>query len=131
MTENVLFRKDLFKETPEGLVLVGNKCAACGRVFFPKVDFCTECLNETMEEITLSKRGTLYSYTITRVPLGKFPIPHALGFITLPEKVRIFAPLIISEKEFQVGDTMEMEIVPLWTEPDKNVLGYKFKSVTK
>ena len=129
MAENVLFRKDLFKETPEGLVLVGNKCTACGSVFFPKADFCTGCLNETMEEIPLSKRGTLYSYTITRVPLGKFPIPHALGFVTLPEKVRIFTPLIIGENEFQVGDTMEMEIATLWTEPDKNVIGYKFKTV--
>jgi uncharacterized protein len=131
VAENILFRKDLFKETPEGLVLVGNKCTACGTVFFPKADFCTSCLNETMEEAVLSKRGTLYTYTITRVPLGKFPIPHAIGFITLPEKVRIFSPLIMGEKEFQVGDTMEMVITTLWTEPDKNIIGYKFKTVTE
>ena len=129
MTENVLFREDLFKETPEGLRLVGNKCSACGSVFFPAVEFCTECLNETMEEKVLSKRGTLYSYTITRVPLPRFPTPHALGFVTLPDKVRIFTPLIIGEKDFEVGAEMEMEIATLWTEGDKNVLGYKFKAV--
>ena len=129
MIENVLFRQDLFKETPEGLVLVGNKCTACGHISFPKADFCTNCLNEKMEEVVLSKRGTLYSYTITRVPVGKFPIPYAIGMITLPEKVRIFAPLIIGKEEFTVGSEMEMEIATLWTEEDKNIIGYKFKTV--
>jgi hypothetical protein len=37
--------------------------------------------------------------------------------------------LIIGDKEFQVGDTVEMEIATLWTEGDKNILGYKFRTV--
>lgn len=129
MTEDVLFREDLFKKTPDGYILVGNKCTRCGAVYFPKADFCTTCLSETMEEIELSKRGTLYSYTITRVRLPKFPVPHAIGFVTLPEKLRIFTPLVMGDKEFQVGDTMEMVIDTLWTEEDKNIIGYKFKAV--
>lgn len=129
MIENELFRKDLFKETPDGLVLVGNKCKECGHIYFPKVNFCVHCLNEDMEEVDLSKRGTLYSWTITRVPVGKFPIPHAIGFISLPEKVRLAAPLVIGKQDFVVGAEMEMEIATLWVEGDKNIIGYKFKVI--
>jgi uncharacterized OB-fold protein len=129
VNKKVFIRDDLFKETSDGVVLVGNKCTACGRAFFPKADFCTQCLSKELEEIVLSKRGTLYSYTITRVPVGKFPIPHAIGMITLPEKVRLTAPLVIGEEDFKIGSEMEMEITTLWTEGDRDVIGYKFRAV--
>jgi uncharacterized protein len=122
-------RNDLFKETSDGVVLVGNKCPACGRAFYPKADFCTQCLNKELEEMVLSKRGKLYSYTITRVPVGKFPIPHAIGMITLPENVRLTAPLVMGAEEFKIGAEMEMEITTLWSEVDHDVIGYKFKAV--
>ena len=129
MKKKVFIRDDLFKETPDGVVLVGNKCAECGRAFFPKADFCTNCLSKELEEIVLSKKGTLYSYTITRVPVGKFPIPHAVGMISLPEEVRLTTPLVIGDEDFKVGAEMEMIIDTLWTEEDHDVVGYKFKAV--
>ena len=129
MRKKEYIRDDLFKETPEGVVLVGNKCAECGRAFFPKIDFCTKCLSKDLDEMVLSKRGTLYSYTITRVPVGKFPIPHAVGMITLPEEVRLTAPLVIGDEDFKVGSEMEMVISTLWEEDDRDIIGYKFKAV--
>ena len=129
VNKKVFIRDDLFKETSDGIVLVGNKCPACGRAFFPKADFCTQCLNREMEEMVLSKRGKLYSYTITRVPVGRYPIPHAIGMITLPEKVRLTAPLVMGKEDFRIGAEMEMEITTLWTEEDRDVIGYKFKAV--
>jgi uncharacterized protein len=129
VNKKVFIRDDLFKETPDGIVLVGNKCPACGSAFFPKVDFCTQCLNREMEELILSKRGTLYSYTITRVPVGRYPIPHAIGMISLSEKVRLTAPLVMGDKDFKIGAEMEMEITTLWTEEDRDVIGYKFRAV--
>lgn len=129
MKKKVFIRDDLFKETPDGVVLVGNKCAECGRAFFPKADFCTNCLSKELEEIVLSKKGTLYSYTITRVPVGKFPIPHAVGMISLPEEVRLTTPLVIGDEDFKVGADMEMIIDTLWKEEDHDVVGYKFKAV--
>lgn len=129
MAKKMFFRDDLFKETYDGIVLVGNKCPVCGKAFFPKAIFCTHCLNKELEELELSKRGTLYSYTITRVPVGKFPVPHAIGMITLPEKVRLTAPLIMDREDFKIGSEMVMEIDTLWTEEDCNVVGYKFRAV--
>ena len=129
MAENVLFRPDVFKETSEGLVLVGNRCPSCGHIAFPKASFCTHCLNENMGEVELSKKGTLYSFTITRLPVARFPVPHALGIIILPEKVRLTAPLVMGDRDFEVGAEMEMVITTLWTEDNKNIIGYKFKMV--
>ena len=129
MNEKVFVREGLYKETPEGIVLVGNKCPKCGGAFFPKAEFCTRCLNRELEEMVLSKRGKLYSYTITRVPVAKYPVPHAIGMITLPEKVRITAPLVVGDRDFKIGDEMEMEISTLWSEVDRDVIGYKFKAV--
>lgn len=129
MNKKVFIRDDLFKETSEGIAIVGNRCPACDRSFFPKADFCTQCLNNNLEELVLSRRGALYSYTITRVPVGRYPIPHAIGMITLPEKVRITAPLIMGKEEFKIGAEMEMEITPLWSEGDRDIIGYKFKVV--
>jgi len=127
MKENKFFREDLFQKTPDGYALVGNKCTKCGHIAFPKNDFCIKCLNEEMQEVELSKKGILYSYTITRVPLGKFPIPHPIGMIVLPEKVRITAPLVMDEDGFKIGSEAEMEICTLYEEADKNILGYKFR----
>jgi len=129
VNEKVFVREGLYKETPEGIVLVGNKCPKCGGAFFPKAEFCTRCLNRELEEMVLSKRGKLYSYTITRVPVAKYPVPHAIGMITLPEKVRITAPLVVGDRDFKIGDEMEMEISTLWSEVDRDVIGYKFKAV--
>jgi len=129
VNEKVFVREGLYKETPEGIVLVGNKCPKCGGAFFPKAEFCTRCLNRELEEMVLSKRGKLYSYTITRVPVAKYPVPHAIGMITLPEKVRITAPLVVGDRDFKIGDEMEMEITTLWSEVDRDVIGYKFKAV--
>jgi uncharacterized protein len=129
VNEKVFIRDGLFKETPAGIVLVGNKCPKCDGAFFPKAEFCTKCLNRELEEMVLSKRGKLYSYTVTRVPVAKYPIPHAIGMITLPEKVRLTAPLVIGDKDFKIGAEMEMEITTLWNEVDRNVIGYKFKAV--
>jgi uncharacterized OB-fold protein len=48
----------------------------------------------------------------------------------MPEGVRIFAPLVISdEKSIQIGMEMEVIIDTLWQEGDNEVIGYKFKPV--
>jgi len=78
----------------------------------------------------LSRRGRLYSYTIAHMPSTHFQPPYAIGFVDLPEGVRVFAPLKMTEaKPFKVGMDMEVVIEKLWQEDDKQVIGYKFKPV--
>ena len=53
--------------------LLGSRCSACGKVFFPQQALCTECFREgTLSEYPLSNRGKLYSFTVVeRVPSPK------------------------------------------------------------
>ncbi len=130
MAERVPIREGAFREDAGGGVLLGNKCTACGQIFFPKVKLCLACLHEELEEAPLSRRGRLYSYTIAHMPCSFFSPPHAMGYVDFPEGVRVFAPLkIIEEKPFEVGMEMEVVIEKLWDLEEKEVIGYVMKPV--
>ena len=49
--------------------LLGNRCTTCGTFFFPRADFfCRnpECEGTVFEEVPLSRRGRVWSYTVNR-----------------------------------------------------------------
>ncbi len=128
MAEGIPIKEGAFVECPEGGTLLANKCKLCGQVFFPKAVVCLSCFNEDMEELKLSRRGKLYSYTIGRMPSMHFESPYAIGYVDMPEGVRIFAPLKMTEdKPFNLGMEMQVVIEKLWQEDDKEVIGYKFE----
>lgn len=130
MADVVPVREGIFIEDADGGRLLGNKCKSCGQFFFPKARFCFTCFNKDMEEAVLSRHGRLYSYTIAHMPSTHFQPPYAIGFVDLPEGVRVFAPLkMMEDKPFKVGMNMEVVIEKLWQEDDKQVVGYKFKPV--
>ncbi len=130
MTNMVPFWEGTFEEDTKGGRLLGNKCKSCGKIYFPKAQFCFNCFDESMEEVALSRRGKLYSYTIGRMASTHFQPPYAVGLIDLPEEVRVFAPLKMTKDEtYRIGMEMEVVIEELWREEDKKVIGYKFKPV--
>lgn len=127
-----LFQPDLFQKKEGNWVLVGCKCAKCGAISFPANELCTSCLSEDMETVEIAPKGRLYSYTITRRPVDRWPAPHAIGMISIPEQeLRIMAPLIMEngDETFHVGEEMEMEIAKYWDEEDGEVFGYKYRPV--
>lgn len=130
MARRIPVKEGAFTEEAEGGVLLANRCKSCGRVFFPKVVFCLSCFHENLEEMRLSRRGKLYSYTIGHMPSTHFMPPYAIGYVDMPEGVRIFAPLkMVADKPFKIGMEMEVVIEKLWQEGDDEVVGYKFKPV--
>ena len=130
MVERIPVKEGTFVEGPEGGILLANKCKSCGQVFFPKAVFCLTCFDEDMEELKLSQRGKLYSYAIGRMPSMHFEPPYAIGYVDMPEGVRIFAPLkMMEDKPFAIGMDMEVVIEKLWQEEENEVIGYKFKPV--
>jgi uncharacterized OB-fold protein len=129
MTKQIPVREGLYSEEGGGKLLA-NKCEVCGRIYFPKTLFCFDCLEKTMEDVVLSRRGKLYSYTIGRMPSGHFQPPYGIGLVDLPEGLRVFAPLAMTEDEtLKVGMEMEVSIEELWQENDQHIIGYKFRPV--
>jgi len=130
MAERIPVREGAFTDSPEGGILLASRCKSCGRVFFPKVVFCLDCFSELLEEIRLSRRGKLYSYTTGRMPSTHFQPPYAVGYVDMPEGPRVFAPLkMVETRPFKVGMDMEVVIEKLWQEGDNEIIGYRFKPV--
>ena len=126
----VHIREGAFIDSPEGGILLANKCRSCGKIFFPKAAFCLTCFGDDMEELKLSRGGRLYSYTVGHMPSMHFEPPYVLGYVDMPEGVRVFAPLkMVENKPFFIGMDMEVIIEELWREDDNEVIGYKFKPV--
>lgn len=129
MKDRIPIREGLFREQDGGIVLLGAKCTRCGQISFPKREFCTGCLCEEMEEVPLSRRGELHTFTILRVGDNHFDAPHPIGMVNLPERVRITAPLVPREAGYEIGQPVELVADDLWEEEDKIVTGYRFKVV--
>lgn len=130
MPEKIPIRKGIFTKVQDRGALLANKCKSCGQIFFPKTVLCLSCLREDMEEIVLSEQGILYSYTIAHMPSMHFEPPYAVGYVDMPEGVRIFTPLnVVEDKPFKIGMEMHIVIEGLWQEEDKEIIGYKFEPV--
>jgi hypothetical protein len=79
--------------TPDGVgYLIGRRCKACGSYFYPNTGsqkvVCLNCLGRDLEEVKLSSRGKLYSFTICHA-IAEFVVlkpPFAIGAVLLPKE---------------------------------------------
>lgn len=114
--------------------LIGSKCHSCGVVAFPKRVVCHKCGSDLLTEIPLSKRGKLASFVVAWAAPEGFKPPMMLGYIDLPEGVRLLSMVTGSEPSrdaLKVGQ--EMELVFEEIRDDKNgnkIVAFKFKPVT-
>jgi uncharacterized OB-fold protein len=85
----------------------------------------------SLEEVALSRRGTLYSYTIVRQAPPGFRAPYATALVDLPEGVRIFAQLTTADpREIRMDGPVELTFGPIAVDKDgSEVISYKFKPV--
>jgi uncharacterized OB-fold protein len=125
----------------EGGHLIGNRCKSCGEYFFPKAFFCRNpnCMGEMMEDVRLSGKGRLWSYTVNYfrppfpyVPPGPFQ-PYALAVVEMPkEKLMVMGPLAngYAHDKLAVGMEMELAVEPLYTDEEGNdYMIWKWKPV--
>ena len=88
--------------------LLGSECSRCGTVSFPRQAACPRCTSTDVVERRLSRRGTLWSWTVQRFRPKSPPYtgpeefePYGVGYIELPGEVRVEARLT----EFALGET--------------------------
>ena len=134
--------KGLFTMPPEEPHLLGTKCHSCGDYFFPRVDTCRNphCSKaKPVEQVQLSKKGKLYSFTVNHYPPPIFHkpdpfVPYALGIIELPEGIRVTSVIgtEYNENNLTVGMNMEMKVDKLYEDKDGNeVVSWRFLPVSK
>jgi uncharacterized protein len=108
--------------------LLGTRCTTCGTVFFPRASgFCRNpgCGGEEFEEIELSRRGTVWSYTDAQyqppppyIPASDPYEPFALAAVELPEGIVVLGQLAEGHgvDDVRVGSQVELVVERLYAD---------------
>lgn len=127
------------RAVPQRYRLAGQKCKNCGKVNFPPKAVCKYCQSGAeFENIQLSGRGTVYSYTVIAgggAPpefseearcKGSYPV----AVVELEEGPRIIAQLINPPEEgITVGMKVEAVFRRIYQEEGVVRYGFKFRPV--
>jgi len=70
--------------------LNGTRCPRCDMVAFPSRSVCHRCGGADLAPALISPRGTLYTWTTVHVSSSR-ATPYTLGYIDLPEELRVLA----------------------------------------
>ena len=126
------YHPDLFEIPEDGSppFLKGYKCKKCGSLDFPKCVPCPKCWGLEFEMVPLSRRGNLYSVTDIFIGQLGMATPYILGYIDLPEDIRIFAQLEGEIGSFKCDDEVELVAGHIKNNRDGlPITSYKFRKV--
>jgi uncharacterized OB-fold protein len=108
--------------------LLGSRCTSCGTVFFPRVEgFCRNpaCSGEEFEELPLSRRGRVWSYTDAQyqppapyIAASDPYVPFALAAVELPEGLVVLGQVAdgYGVADLTVGTEVELVVETLYTD---------------
>lgn len=117
-------------DSSEG-TLVGFRCNECSTTVFGPAIFCQSCTSTDLEAVELGAKGTLFSYTIVRIPPAGWPgeVPYVLGQVELPQGPQVLAEVVGCEHDdLKIGMAVELTLQEVPAEnggPDKAV--YKWR----
>lgn len=132
--------ESLFEWPTDTPRLKGSKCLACAQVTFPAQTACPRCGGNEVEQVPLSTRGTLWTWTRQRFQPKNPPYigresakefkGYGVGYVELPEG-RIEARLAVGiDEPLRIGMPMELTFVPFATDEDgTEVITFAFKPV--
>ncbi len=122
-----------WRHIPQRYNLIGSKCIHCGKVYFPVRVICPECRRKgKLEEIKLSGKGRIHTYSVIHTPTDDFKLisPYVVAIIELEEGNRITSQLVDSNGDnISSGNEVEVVCRKIREEGDDGVIsyGYKFK----
>ncbi len=90
--------------------LIGGRCRKCEALSFPRAAVCTNCLSEDIADVELAHEGTLYSYSIVHQAPKGWTVPYALGYIDLPNNVRVLAHLDAPADKLSIDMPMRLAV---------------------
>jgi uncharacterized OB-fold protein len=123
-----MFQPGLFETGAGGPWLLGARCRKCGRGFYPRAARCLDCLAGDLAPERLSRDGTLECFTTVHMPSSRMAPPYCVGYVRLPDGLRVFAPITADDRALTVGMAMRLAEYRLGHEPDES-LAYCFVPV--
>ena len=133
--KKIPIKEGLFKLPSDGDpgYLIASKCKGCGEYFHPKREICLNCYGEDLEEVPLSKRGKIYTFTIARTKYPHTPIavPFVTAQVELPEKVQALSLITdVDPEKVQIGTEVELYFWKTGEDEQGNeVMAYAFRPV--
>lgn len=120
--------------------LIASRCVSCGELTFPRQDACPSCTERGCEEVLLSRRGKLWTWTVQHFPPPPPFIGPAdresyeafgVGYVELPEGIRVEARLAENDpSRLEIGMDMELVIEKFIEDDEGNdVLTFAFRPV--
>jgi len=119
--------------------LIGTHCKSCGDYFFPKTFTCRNpnCQEKEIEEVTLSRTGRLYSYSVLYYQppppfLASSPYePRPIAEVEISEGLRLIAPMTqCNLEDIKIGMELEMIADKLYVDEEGNeIIGWKFRPI--
>ena len=131
-----------FREEPEP-ALLGSRCMSCGTIAFPKAtNFCGNpaCDGVEFEELPLSRRGTVWSYTDAQyqppppyIPASDPYVPFALAAVELPEGLVVLGQVATGYgvRDLKVGTPVEVVVETVYTDHEGERSIWRWKPVTE
>jgi uncharacterized OB-fold protein len=118
--------------------LLGHRCASCGSFFFPKI--AGECRNPgcdgtELEEVPLSNRGTVWSYTTNHyAPPPPFVAsdpfePYSLAAVELSDEKLVVLGQVdpaIDPATLRVGMEVELSVGTLYEDDEHEYLVWRW-----
>jgi len=116
---------------PEGEAhLLGMRCNTCSVISYPRSPLCPNCGETSVEGITLSDQGKIWTYTVVHVSYGSMILtpPYVAAFVELSGGGYVHAPVVDCEPE-EVGVGMDVQMVLVKTSEDEDFekVTYAFK----
>jgi uncharacterized OB-fold protein len=121
--------------------LLGSRCTVCGVVTFPAQASCPACCAQDVATVELSRRGTLWTWTVQSFLPNKPPYagpetaenfePFGVGYVELPGETRVEARLKCRDiSKLRIGMEMELAVETFAVDDAGNdVVAYFFKPV--
>jgi len=96
--------------------VMGTKCKKCGRVHFPPVADCAECLSSDVDWFEVSGTGKLVSFSkLIYAPVGfEEDLPYSIALLDYGD-YKVFGRISrdIAEEQLEIGLAMKTEPITL------------------
>ena len=124
-----------WREIPGRYNLEGSKCENCGRIFFPRRDFCPYCRRASIGKIVdydVSRTGKVYSYSVVHEPHGfnNRQKPYAVAMVETDDGVKVSGQLVdVDLEKIEIGMPVRAVLRKLDADGADGVIHYGFKFV--
>jgi hypothetical protein len=133
-----------FTTDPDRPALIGTRCTTCGTYSFPReTSFCKNpaCTGREFDEVELSRRGVIWSYTNAcyqppppYVPTTDPFEPFAIAAVELAEeKMVVLGQLVpgVDIGDLSVGTEVELVLDTLFEDDEHEYLVWKWRPVSE